>query len=166
MNIISIENTNRAGVDQFIKDEWGGPMIVTLGNLYDSSLLPGFVARDGGKIVGAVLYRLDGDECEIAAIYSLLQNRGIGAALANKVLDAAKERGCRRIWLVTTNDNTRAIRFFQKFGFKLKAVHIGSFEVVRRLKGGLPARGIDSIPIEHEFEFEIILNPDGGARVV
>ena len=161
MNIVSLNSQNRAQVDKFIKDEWGGPMIVTLGNLYDSSFLPGFIALDGGQIAGAVLYRFDGDECEIAAIYSLVQNRGIGTALTNSVLGVAKERGCRRLWLCTTNDNTHAIRFYQKFGFALKAVHIGSFETVRRLKEGLPARGIDSIPIEHEFEFEIILRPDG-----
>lgn len=55
------------------------------------------------------------------------------------------------------NDNTHAIRFCQKYGFPLKAVHIGAIEEVRRLKSGVPKLGNDGIPIEHEFEFEILL---------
>lgn len=157
MNIVSLNDVNRIEVDQFIKDEWDGPMIVTLGNLYDSSVLPGYAALENEKIIGAVLYRIVGDECEIAALYSLSQNRGVGTALINKVIEVVRKHGCRRIWLVTTNDNTHAIRFYQKFGFNLKAVYIGSFEVIRRLKKGLPTKGIDGIPLEHEFEFEIML---------
>ena len=159
MNIVSLKVANRAEVDRFIKDEWGGPMIVTHGNLYDSSVLPGYAALENEKVMGAALYRIIGDECEIAALYSLAQNRGVGTALINKVIEAARKQGCRRLWLVTTNDNTHAIRFYQRFGFHLKVVHIGSLEVTRQLKEGVPAKGIDGIPLEHEFEFELILNP-------
>ncbi len=159
MNIISLNDENRNEVDQFIKNEWGGPMIVTLGNLYDSSVLPGFIALGNEQIIGAILYRIADNECEIAALYSLVQNRGVGTALINAVIEIAKKQSCERVWLVTTNDNTHAIRFYQKFGFALKAVHIGSFEIIRRLKNELPTNGIDGIPLEHEFEFEIMLKP-------
>ena len=158
MNIVFLNDTNRAEADRYIKDEWGGPMIATLGNLYDSSILPGYAALEEGRTIGAILYRISDGECEIAALYSLLQNRGVGTALIRRVTETAREHRCRRIWLITTNDNTHAIRFYQKFGFALRAVHIGSFEVTRRLKGELPATGNDSIPIEHEFEFEILLD--------
>lgn len=52
--------------------------------------------------------------------------------------------------------NTHAIRYYQKYGFSLKEVHIGALEVTRKLKKGLPERG--DMPIEHEFEFEMFLN--------
>ena len=136
-------------------------MIVTLGNCYDSRQLPGYLARIDGRDAGAVLYRIEGDECEIAILYALLENRGVGTALLDRVGAAARERGCRRLWLVTTNDNTHAIRYYQRYGFSLKAVHIGALAETRRLKPGLPERGIDDIPLEHEFEFELRL-PDGG----
>ena len=154
MNILPLTDTNRIAVDRFIKEEWGGPMIVTLGNLYDSSVLPGFIALENEQAVGAILYRMDGSECEIVVLYSLLENHGIGSALIHKVIDTAKAHDCRRVWLVTSNDNTHAIRFYQKFGFALKTVHIGSFEAVRRLKPWVPMNGIDGIPLAHEFEFE------------
>ena len=38
--------------------------------------------------------------------------------------------GCNRMWLVTTNDNTPAIRFYQRYGFTLKAVHINAVDIV------------------------------------
>lgn len=158
MNIVSLTDQNRKEVDAYIREEWGGPMMVSLGNLYDTSALPGFVAMEEGEAMGAILYRIEDRSCEIAALYSLCENRGIGTALINQVVEAARQKHCQRVWLVTTNDNTHAIRFYQRFGFALKAVHIGSLEVVRRLKKGVPEKGIDGIPLEHEFEFELFLN--------
>lgn len=158
MNILGLTNQNRNKVDAYIREEWGGPMMVTLGNLYDTSALPGFVAVEDDVLMGAILYRIDGKACEVAALYSLSENRGIGTSLLNKVVEAAREMRCHRVWLVTTNDNTHAIRFYQRFGFTLKAVHIGGIEAVRRLKHELPEKGIDGIPIEHEFEFELLLD--------
>ena len=64
----------------------------------------------------------------------------------------------RQPGLITTNDNTSALRFYQKYGFSLKAVHIGAADEARRLlKPALPRTGEDRIPIHHEFEFEILL---------
>lgn len=157
MEIDLLSGADRRDVDGYIKEEWGGPMIVSLGNLYDSSVLPGFIASENGQMTGAVLYRVEGSACEIAVLYSLMENHGVGTALIRRVMETAREHGCHRVWLVTTNDNTHAIRFYQKFGFDLKAVHINSLEVTRQLKGGLPEKGIDGIPLKHEFEFEILI---------
>jgi len=104
-----------------------------------------------------VLYRLNNDECEVSVLFSLIQGIGVGTKLLDEVVDIAKRENVRRVWLFTTNDNTQAIRFYQKYGFPLKAVHIGAFEVTRKLKNELPALGNDNIPIEHEFEFEMLL---------
>lgn len=154
MNIVALNNDNRSAVDQYIKDEWGGLTIVTLGNAYNANILPGYVMMHEGTIAGAILYRLDGKACEIAVLYSLMENQGIGSALIREVISLADKNGCERVWLVTSNDNTHAIRFYQKFGFALKAVHINSFDLIRKFKPHLPERGIDQIPLAHEFEFE------------
>lgn len=158
MNIHRLDDTDyRDAVHSYIRYLWGGPMVATLGNLYDTSDLPGFVAEGDGALLGAILYRLDGDECEIAALFSLVQGIGAGRKLLDTVIDNAKKTGIRRVWLVTTNDDTQAIRFYQKYGLKLKAVHIDAFAVTRQLKSELPSLGNDNIPIEHEFEFEMVL---------
>ena len=157
MKIIALTDAYRSEVNHFVKDEWGGPMIVSRGNLYDSSALPGFVAVEDDALLGVALYRLENDACEIALLHALEQNRGVGTALIRQVISNAKERACNRVWLVTTNDNTHAIRFYQTFGFDLKAVHINGMQESRRLKPAIPERGIDGIPILHEFEFELML---------
>lgn len=156
MNIQKLDATYRDSVNAYIRYLWGGPHIVTLGNLYDTSNLPGFVAEGDGALLGAVLYRMANGECEVSALLSLVQGIGVGTKLLDAVVEAAKTHQVRRLWLITTNDDTHAIRFYQKYGFSLKAVHIGAFEVTRKLKNELPVQGNDGIPIEHEFEFEML----------
>ncbi len=81
----------------------------------------------------------------------------MGSALLDAVKSVAAASKCRRLWLVTTNDNTRALRFWQKRGFRLVAVYPGSAEKLRRLNPKIPLTGIDGIPIRDEIELEIIL---------
>lgn len=157
MEIYPITQDNRAQIDQYICEEWGGPTLVTLGNAYDASTLPGFCVLINEQLEGAILYRIEGDSCEIAVLFAKTERRGIGTALIHRVLEEATELNCKRVWLVTSNDNTNAIRFYQKRGFILKAVHINSFDIIRTFKPNLPAIGIDGIPLAHEFEFEWLL---------
>ncbi len=70
---------------------------------------------------------------------------------------AAQKNCCKRIWLITTNDDINAIRFYQKKGFDLKAAHINAIEHSRKLKPTIPLIGMHNIPIKHELEFEILL---------
>jgi hypothetical protein len=50
-----------------------------------------------------------------------------------------------------------AVRFYQKRGFRLVAVHRRALEETRRLKPSLPETGIDGIPLRDEIELEILL---------
>lgn len=161
MNIIPLDERFRTKVDAYARDEWGGPMIVTLGNAYSLDGLPGFACQEDGRLLGAVLLRMEGDACEVALLFALVQGKGIGPALLDRAREAAQAAGCRRMWLVTTNDNTAAIRFYQRYGFALRAVHINSMDAVRAVKPWIPQAGIDGIPLAHEFEFEWMLPPEG-----
>ena len=160
--IHNLNSKYRNDVIAFVDNEWGNP-IITKGNIIDIYDLPGFVVIDNNIIAGAVLYQIIDGDCEIVAMYSLKQNAGIGTALINAVIHYVKNKSCKRVWLITTNDNTHAIRFYQKRGFTLKNVHINAFKVTQQLKGIVgdgkdnTVLGIDDIPILHEFEFEIIL---------
>ncbi len=69
------------------------------------------------------------------------------------------ERGWVRLWLVVTNDNTPALRFYQGRGWDLVALHAGEAERDRRLKPEIPERGRDGIPIRHLLELRRVLNP-------
>ena len=65
--------------------------------------------------------------------------------------------GCRRVWLITTNDNLRALRFYQRRGFRLVAVHPNALARSRELKPSIPEIGLDGIPLRDELELELTL---------
>jgi RimJ/RimL family protein N-acetyltransferase len=78
----------------------------------------------------------------------------VGGALLEAMAERARQEGARRLWLVTTNDNIRAIRFYQKRGWDICALHRDAVAQSRKLKPQIPLTGEDGIPIRHEIEFE------------
>jgi len=158
MSLERISEKYRDKVNKILKEEWNSPPIVSRGKIIDTTNLPGFLYIEDEVIKGVITYNIENDECEIVTLNSFEENKGIGTALVNEVLKIAKEEGCKRLWLITTNDDIDAIRFYQKKGFDLKAVHNNAIEISRKLKPGIPLIGMYNIPIKHELEFEIILN--------
>ena len=139
-------------------DRYGGITIVSRGRAHNATELPGLVAADGdGALAGAVTWHRDGDEFEIVTLDSYFDNRGTGTELLNAVVTHAKRSGGRRVWLVTTNDNIRAIRFYQKRGWTIAAFHKDAVTKARKLKPEISLVGNDGIPIRHEIEFELVL---------
>ncbi len=82
---------------------------------------------------------------------------GTGRALMDGVLSEAGRGAVRRLWLVTTNDNTRAIRFSQRWGMDLTGLIHHGVVLSRRVKPEIPECGDDGIPVRHELEFELLL---------
>jgi GNAT superfamily N-acetyltransferase len=152
-----INSGDRAWVAALIKEWWEGPKILTRGKVHYPDKYPGFIAIKDDKPAGLVTYNIDGKGCEVVTMNSLIENIGIGSVLLDTVKDAAKKEGCRRLWLITTNDNIHALRFYQKYGLRLVAVHRNAIEKSRRLKPQIPLTGNDGIPIRDEIELEMIL---------
>ncbi|MGA9348116.1 MAG: GNAT family N-acetyltransferase [Anaerolineae bacterium] len=142
---------------RLLKEHWHSTKIVTRGRIHYADELPGFIAVQEDKPVGLVTYRVDGDECEIITMNSLVEGVGIGVALQDAVKDIAASAKCKRLWLITTNDNTAALRFYQKRGFSLVAVHRNALEQSRRLKPEIPLVGTNGIPLRDEIELELLL---------
>ena len=157
IQIIPVSSDDKAWITSLLKEWWAGPLIVTRGKINLADELPGFIAVHDGIPAGLITYDVVGDECEIVTMNSLVENRGIGTALINAMRDVAVKAGSRRIWLITTNDNTAALRFYQKKGFSLVAVHLNAIERSRQLKPEIPLTGNDDIPLRDEIELEIIL---------
>ena len=86
-----------------------------------------------------------------------MEKAGIGTALIDAVKDVATMARCKRLWLITTNDNMAALHFFQKRGFMLVAVYPNALEQSRKLKPEIPLIGIDGIPLRDEIELEMPL---------
>jgi GNAT superfamily N-acetyltransferase len=150
--------THRTWANHLIEENWGAVKIVTRGKIHDASVLPGFVALRDAEPAGLATYSIVGTECEMVSLDSLAEGIGIGTGLVNAVTQEALRAGCRRLWLITTNDNLKAVRFYQKRGFHLVAIHRDALEVTRKLKPGLPLTGIDGIPLRDEIEMEMVLD--------
>ena len=140
-----------------LKKEWAGPVMITRGKVHDASEYPGFIATEGGERVGLITYHIDRKECEITSMNSLAEGKGIGRALVDEVKKVSIANRCKRLFLVTTNDNTHALKFWQKYGFSLIALHANIMEKYRRLKPEIPLIGNDGIPIRDEIELEMRL---------
>jgi GNAT superfamily N-acetyltransferase len=139
-----------------LRRSWGSTTIVSRGVLHDASQLAALVALYQRKKSGLLTYRISQDQCEIVTLNSLFENIGIGTTLLEAVERQASLQGCTRTWLVTTNDNTRALGFYKKRGFHVVEIHLGVIEKYRKLKPEIPILGFDRIPILDEIELEHI----------
>ncbi len=158
--IRSLTKDDRPWVAALIKEWWAGPKIVTRGKVHYPDKYPGFIAISEGKPKGLVTYNIVGKECEVVTMNSLVEKIGIGSALLDAVKTVATKEGCQRLWLITSNDNTAALRFYQKYGLVLVAVHRNAIAQSRLLKPEIPLTGNDGIEIRDEIELEMILeNP-------
>jgi ribosomal protein S18 acetylase RimI-like enzyme len=146
-----------AWVRSLFAERWGGVVSVSRGVARDTTALPGFVAFLDGERAGVATYRLGGRACELVTLDSVREGAGAGTALVDAVAAAARGAGAVRLWLITTNDNLPALRFYQRYGFDLVAVHRDAVARSRRLKPSIPEVGRDGIPIRHEIELELRL---------
>jgi ribosomal protein S18 acetylase RimI-like enzyme len=145
--------SDRAWAELLLDADFGGRLQVRRGELIDVLALSGLVAEETAGPVGLLTYRCENGACEIASIAAVERHRGIGSAL----LDALRREvtDCERMWLVTTNDNLEALRFYQRRGFVLSALRAGAVDEARReLKPTISRVGNFGIPIRDEIELE------------
>ena len=119
--------------------------------------LPAFAAFEGDECVGLVTYEIDGDACEVVTIDALREGVGVGTTLLSVVVEAARAAGCARVRLLTTNNNLRALAFYQKRGFRLVGLRPGAIDEERALKPTIPAFDASRLPIRDELDLELPL---------
>ena len=113
------------------------------------------VEDDSGQLAAVLTYVIRGTECEILTFHSDRQRNGVGTALLAEVEQIARAAGCTRLWLITTNDNVDALRFYQRRGFRLAALRPGAVDDSRaRLKPEIPEVGDHGIALRDELELE------------
>ena len=142
-------------INKYVKKYWKTNIIISKGKIHDIKSLPGLIPENNGEICGLLIYNIVGNECEIVSLNSELH--GAGTALLKAIINHARRSNCSRLWVVTTNDNTKALRFYQKNGFSIIGIHINAIEKSRELKPEIPAIGMDNIPIKDEIELEMSL---------
>jgi GNAT superfamily N-acetyltransferase len=132
--------------------------VARLGELLDPLDHPALLAEAGdGRLLGILTYvsQPGWEQCEVLTLHATEQWHGAGTALIEALERLAARQGCGRLWVITTNDNVDALRFYQRRGFRLAAVHRGAVDDSRsRLKPEIPVTGAYGIPLRDEIELE------------
>ncbi len=157
IEIVPTSDEHRPVVEKLLVEAWGSAIIVTRGKSVNAADLPGLAAWSNSVVVGLLTYKPNGVRWEIVSLYCRSRGSGVGTALLDAVINLAKRDGCRKLWLITTNDNTPALRFYQRRGFYLKALYPGAVDIDRRIKPEIPLLGVDNIPLRDEIELEMVI---------
>lgn len=155
-----IHDNDSIWIKKTLKENWGSHVVVSRGRIHDTSKLPGYVAIYNGSRSGLITYHIEEKQCEIVSLNSIVSGISVGSQLIEVVISFARAEDCLRVWLITTNDNTNALRFYQKRGFSIAAIYPNSIQESRKLKPTIPLLGVDEIPIKDEIELEIVFPKD------
>jgi predicted acetyltransferase len=128
MDVREVAPDDRAWVEEVLVQRWGSTHIASRGGTHDAAALPALLAEVAGERVGLLTYREIHRQLEVVTLDALRDSIGVGTALLERVRELAEERHCSRVWLVTSNDNLRALRFYQRRGFRRVAVHVGAVD--------------------------------------
>ena len=146
---------DRAWITETVIGAFASTKVVSRGRVHDdAAMLDGFVVESDGRPVGCALWHeVDGD-AELVVIVTTYRGAGAGTALLDAVVEYARAHAWKRLWLITTNDNTDALRLYQRAGWEWVAWHRDAVSDSRRLKPELPEKGAHGITIRHEIELE------------
>jgi N-acetylglutamate synthase-like GNAT family acetyltransferase len=146
---------DQAAIDAFL-EERGSAVVARLGELVDARLPPALIAEDGDRLIGVLTWIAHESSFEVLTLHVDEQGQGTGTVLLEGAVRLAASLQLRRMWLVTTNDNTDALRFYQRRGFRLARLHRGAVDRSRAtLKPSIPEIGDHGIPLHDELELEL-----------
>jgi ribosomal protein S18 acetylase RimI-like enzyme len=154
LTIRAIEDGDREWIAHRTEQTFGDTVVVSRGCEHEPSKLDGLLVCRDATPCGVATWTVEDDVAELVTLDVLLPGRGIGTKLLARVEMALRGAGCRRIRLVTTNDNLDALRFYQLRGYRITAARPGAFEEARKVKPNLPKTGLGGIPIRDEIELE------------
>lgn len=155
LQVRSLNDADQGWKVSTLESGWGSTKVARMGELVDAAMLPGFVAENDGQRVGLATYAERFDGVEVVTIQTLLEGRGVGRALMDRLRLLTVESGAVRLWLTTTNDNVRAFSFYQRWGMDfVHLIHDGVADS-RRVKPSIPTVGASGIPLRHELQFEL-----------
>ncbi len=138
--------------------KWGADFIVSRGKkIYPAEIEGFYTLNSENEISGLVTFEISGEQCELVTLDSFQKFQGIGTALLEHLKKYLKTKNCKRLWLITLNDNLDAIRFYQKRGFRLSNIYINALENSRKIKPSIARTGNYGIELRDEIEFELRL---------
>jgi ribosomal protein S18 acetylase RimI-like enzyme len=160
MLVRELRKADRSWAAALVAAHFGSTEVVSRGVLHDARLLPGLVAEEQGERIGLLQYRRAADQLEIVVLIACRPRQGGGRRLLEATKEVARVQACRRLWLITTNDNRPARAFYRAVGWRECAIHRGAVTEARRLKPSIRLTGPSGEPIEDEIEFECLIDQE------
>ncbi|MEV8512739.1 GNAT family N-acetyltransferase [Dactylosporangium sp. NPDC051484] len=159
MIVRAATDADRPWIRETLVASWAGTRVVVDGRARDAAGLDGLVAEDGGRLVGLLTYEIGPAGLEVVTLDATERGRGTGTALLLAARRVAAERGTGRVWLVTTNDNLDALRFYQRRGMRIASVRPGAVDRGRLVRPSIPLDGEYGIAVHDEIELELTEAP-------
>lgn len=151
----SIEDSDRKAIADFIVTHWRSQLVMSRGRSYYPHEHEGFIELRDDKIIGLLTMVAEDGALQLLTLNSVLEGERIGSSLMLMAIDDARDRGIERIWLTTTNDNLRAMGFYQRLGFRIVQVNVGAVDEARKTKPQIPEIGHDGIALRDEIVLEL-----------
>jgi len=157
VEIRDITPADRPWVGAFLREQFGSTRVVSRGVLRRADELPGLIADRDGQAAGLLTYHVAGGALEVVTLHAARPGLGLGTALLDAAQARGRSLGCGRLWLITTNDNLPAARFYERRGMTRVAIHRDAVTEARALKPEIPETGVGGVPIRDEIEYELKL---------
>jgi len=157
MKVRAATAADHVAVVDLLTGSWGGTIAVAHGTVYDAAQLPALLAEHDGRIVGLLTYTMADGDLEVVTIDATEKHVGAGGALLAAATEIARQAGAGRLWLITTNDNLDALRFYQRRGMRIVGVTPGAVDASRLTKPSIPLTGDYGIPLHDELTLELRL---------
>ncbi|MDH2208386.1 MULTISPECIES: GNAT family N-acetyltransferase [unclassified Empedobacter] len=152
--VVRTNNELKNQVKNIFIEKWNTDFMISKSQIHYVDNLESFVYMKENEIKGLLTFYIKEDEMEIVSLDSFEENIGIGSLLINEAINYYKQNFLKRLWLITTNDNLNALKFYQKKNFNISEFHFNAIEKSRKLKPSIPKYGYDNIPILHEIELQ------------
>nr|WP_303047437.1 GNAT family N-acetyltransferase [Halobacillus salinus] len=144
------EEINQHILKEFFNNNWGSPQMVLSSGSFQCDRLPGYTIVLDGSILGCVTFVAD-EQFEIISLNSVKEGAGIGTELMDQAESYARSLGYKEVKLTTTNDNLKAVRFYQNRGFRVTDIRKDAVIEARKRKPGIPEYNDRGIPIQDEW---------------
>ena len=152
MQLERINEQNRKYANTLIEKHFFSLEIVCRDEVIDMTVQDGYLCKHGGDYVGVITWQERGDMLDVTALCTDITGQGVGTMLLTKAKEEAVLQDKKGVVLITTNDNIRALYFYQTRGFWIKGVDIGAVNRARKRKPAIPLFGEHDIPLRDEIE--------------
>jgi ribosomal protein S18 acetylase RimI-like enzyme len=149
--------TDRAFLEELLRLRWSDGALILRGKIIHPKDVDALAAYHDGRLAGVATWRLEGPILYLATLNNISEQRGVGVALLDAMMELGRRKGSALMRVIVTNDNLNALGFYQRRGFRMIALHPGAVDTIRTLMPNVPTMGANRIPMRDEIELEIDL---------